>query len=213
MSDKTAPALHTANMQQSITTERKPAREREQETGRKGRVGECLWRTGGKKVSQTERHRKKRCIYTEDHGKINLKRWWEQLGYLTIESGLPGFFSFSFPSLGCLSSAQSGSHLTARTHTPTHSLSHTHSRRSATVPMPKHPPHGHIQSPSSSCPLLLFCLSFSFALSVLLRVARADSHGHSHEHSPRAQTRTVTPVHAQTDGEMVRGDFAGCWRE
>ena len=24
-------------------------------------------------------------------------------------------------------------------------------------------------------------------------------------------THTLTPVHAQTDGEMVRGDFAGCW--
>lgn len=36
----------------------------------------------------------------------------------------------------------------------THSLSHMHSCRSAPVPMPKHLPHGHIQSPCSSPPLL-----------------------------------------------------------
>lgn len=145
---------------------------------------------------------------------IKLKRWWDQLGYLTIESGLPGFFSFSFLSFSCLSSAQSGSHLThIRT---THSPLHTHSGRSATIPMPKHYPHGHTQSPSSSSPLLLL---FSLSLSPLLFHNLSPCQSStctltwSLTQTTHPCTDTLTPVHAQADGEMGRVDFAGCWRK
>lgn len=124
------------------------------------------------------------------------------MGYLTIESGLPGCFCSSFLSFSCFSSAQSGSHLT---YTQTHSLSHAQSHGSATVPVPKHHPHGHIQSPSSSSPLLHYLSSrksstctLTWSLTQALTPARM---------------RALTPVVAQTDGEMVRGDFAGCWSE
>lgn len=114
------------------------------------------------------------------------------MGYLTIESGLLGVFSFSFPSLSCLSSPQSGSHLTHR-HTP----SHTHTpRRSATAPMPKHPPHGYIQSPSSPSSLLLFCLSFCLTISGLAK-QHMQTHMVTHTNTRPSTEHTLTPVHAQ----------------
>lgn len=85
----------------------------------------------------------------------------------------------------------------------THSLSHMHSCRSAPVPMPKHLPHGHIQSPCSSPPLLalFISLTFSFTTSLLVKVAYAHSHGHSHK-----QTNTDYCPERKRDG---KGRFCG----
>lgn len=104
-----------------------------------------------------------------------------KLGYLTIGFGFPGFFSFPVLSLSCLSSAQSGSHLT---HTPRHTHTHTHSCRSATTPVPKHHPHGHVQS----TPHLVSLLSLNTPSAPL---ALTEEHMHTHMVT-RAHTGTHT---------------------
>lgn len=144
---------------------------------------------------------------TRDTNTMISKRWWEQLGYLTIEFGLPGFFSFSVLSFSCLSSAQSGSHLTR---TPCHTWTpgcQLQCQRQNNIHMAMSSP------PPPLCLHASLSLSFSFTTSCFVKVAHAPSHGHSHKHSALARKHTVTPVHAQKDGEMAGGDFAGCWRE
>lgn len=111
------------------------------------------------------------------------------LRYLTIEFGL-GFFSFSLLFLSCLSSAQSGSHLT-------HSLLHMHSLGgSATEPAPKHPPHGHVQSPASSRHSLLrhpsSCPSSTRALTWPLAQT---------PHPRQGRARQLLSVHRETKRE------------
>lgn len=132
---------------------------------------------------------------------IKLKRWWDQLGYLTIESGLPGFFSFSFLSFSCLSSAQSGSHLThIRT---THSPLHTHTPVGQLQSQCQNIIHMAILNPPpphrlfSSCSLSL-SLPFSFTTSRLVKVAHAHSHGHSHKPLTPARTHWLLCMHRQT---------------
>lgn len=117
------------------------------------------------------------------------------LRYLTIEFGL-GFFRFSLLSLSCLSSAQSGSHLT-------HSLLHMHSLGGQLQSQ-----HQNIlrMAMSSPPPLLL---TRSFATPRLVRAARARSHGHSHKPLTPTRTRAPTPIRAQGDRERERERWQG----
>lgn len=79
--------------------------------------------------------------------------------------------------------------------------------------MPKHPPHGHIQPPTLL--LVVYSLlvltpspSVPFVSSSTCRLTWSVK-----QTLTRTWTNTQTPVHTQTDGEVVRGYFAGCWRE
>lgn len=83
-----------------------------------------------------------------------LKRWWKQLGYLTIEPGLPGFFSFSFLFLSwlSLSSAQKGAHLT-------HTHGHTHHHTRGPVGQLQFESQNILHMAISSPPLLLVVYS------------------------------------------------------
>lgn len=89
-------------------------------------------------------------------------------------------------------------------------VTHTHSRRSATLPMPKHHPHGHILSPSSSSPVLLFSLLLYLSSCQSTTCTLTWSLTHTNTHP---STGAHTDSCACTDGEMVRDNFAGCWRE
>lgn len=104
----------------------------------------------------------------------------------------------------------------SHTHTCTHThyLSHTHAHRSATVP--KHPPHGYIQSPGLLVfsPLVLsLSLSPPFLLSLVLS-KYPDSHGHSHKHSPehKAHTDSCACTDRRRDGKVVILQDAGEYR-
>lgn len=119
--------------------------------------------------------------------------------YLTIEFGL-GFFSFSLLFLSCLSSAQSGTHLT-------HTLPVTHAL-----------PGGQLQSQhqniihmamSSPPPLLL---TLSFTTPRLVRAPRTRSHGHSYKPLTSKRARTPTSIRAQRERDG-RGRFCGMLRE
>lgn len=118
-----------------------------------------------------------------------------QLRYLTIEFGL-GFFSFSLLFLSCLSSAQSGSHLT---HTPCYTCT---PGGSATEPAPKHPPHGHVQSPASSPHSLLRRPS-----SCLRQHAHAHMVTHTNPSPRQGRAHQLLSVHRETKRERWQGEI------